>query len=62
VGWAITDLGRHDPDYLLWLERTPAGRGYRAEIRAALERGSGPAVATAVRPATSARPRRSWFR
>jgi curved DNA-binding protein CbpA len=62
VGWAITDLGRHDPDYLLWLERTPAGRGYRAEIRAALERGSGPAVATAVRPSTSARPRRSWFR
>jgi curved DNA-binding protein CbpA len=62
VGWSITDLGRHDPDYLLWLERTPAGRGYRTEIRAALDRGAGPAVATAVRPTATARPRRSWFR
>jgi len=62
VGWSITDLGRHDPDYLLWLERTPAGRGYRAEIRATLERQSGPVVATAIRPSATARPRRSWFR
>jgi len=60
VGWSISELGRHDPDYLLWLERTPAGRGLRNEIRVALD---GPApVAAAGSVGTAARPRRSWFR
>ena len=36
-GWTIGELARHDPDYLLWLERTPTGRHLQAEIRAALE-------------------------
>ncbi|HET7029523.1 MAG TPA: J domain-containing protein [Candidatus Limnocylindrales bacterium] len=62
VGWSISELGRHDPDYLLWLERTPAGRAHRAEIRAIFERRTEGAVATAVRPPASSRPRRSWFR
>src|SRR5206468_3218431 len=26
AGWTVGDLSRHDPDYLLWLERTPIGR------------------------------------
>ena len=31
-GWSLADLARQDPDYLTWLARTPAGRGYRQEI------------------------------
>jgi len=36
AGWSLAQLARHDPDYLRWLERTPAGRAYRAEIEALL--------------------------
>jgi curved DNA-binding protein CbpA len=32
AGWAIWQVAAHDPDYLLWLARTPIGRAYRAEI------------------------------
>jgi curved DNA-binding protein CbpA len=32
AGWSIGALATHDPDYLLWLERTPIGRPLRAEI------------------------------
>jgi curved DNA-binding protein CbpA len=35
-GQSLADLARQDPDYLNWLARTPAGRGYRAEIDALL--------------------------
>lgn len=35
-GWSLTQLARHDPDYLRWLVRTPAGRAYHAEIEALL--------------------------
>ena len=31
-GWSLADLARQDPDYLTWLARTPAGRGFRNEI------------------------------
>ncbi len=61
VGWSISELGRHDPDYLQWLERTPAGRSLRAEIGRALGVHEA-AVATATRPAVRERPRRTWFR
>jgi curved DNA-binding protein CbpA len=61
VGWSISELGRHDPDYLLWLERMPAGRSLRAEIGRALGVHEAP-VATATRPAARERPRRTWFR
>jgi curved DNA-binding protein CbpA len=35
-GWTIGQLASRDPEYLLWLERTPIGRPLRAEIEAAL--------------------------
>ena len=35
-GWTIDQLAKHDPEYLLWLERTPIGRPYQAEINDAL--------------------------
>jgi curved DNA-binding protein CbpA len=36
VGWTIGQLAAHDPDYLLWLERTPIGRPLRPEIQLVL--------------------------
>ena len=35
-GWTIDQLAKHDPDYLLWLERTSIGRPLQAEIHAVL--------------------------
>jgi curved DNA-binding protein CbpA len=35
-GWTIDQLAKHDPDYLLWLERTSIGRPLQAEIQAVL--------------------------
>lgn len=32
MGWRISDLARHDPDYLLWLARHSSGLRYRAAI------------------------------
>jgi curved DNA-binding protein len=32
AGWSLTDLARHDPDYLEWLARTMIGRAHREEI------------------------------
>ena len=32
MGWRITDLARHDPDYLLWLSRHSSGLRYRGAI------------------------------
>ncbi len=32
MGWRISDLARHDPDYLLWLSRHSSGLRYRAAI------------------------------
>jgi curved DNA-binding protein CbpA len=61
VGWSIPELSRHDPDYLLWLERTPAGRGYRSDIQRALAERERP-LATMTRPSGGDRPKRSWFR
>jgi len=31
-GWALRDLARQDPDYLLWLSRHSSGIRYRTEI------------------------------
>lgn len=64
VGWSMDELSRHDPDYLLWLERTPIGRPLRAEITRALAlRQAASAVATAtVGRSGSARQSRGWFR
>ncbi|MDP9482031.1 MAG: DnaJ domain-containing protein [Chloroflexota bacterium] len=35
-GWSIDQLAKHDPDYLLWLERTSIGRPLQGEIQAVL--------------------------
>jgi curved DNA-binding protein CbpA len=37
-GWSLGQIATHDPDFLEWLERSPAGRQYRAEIVALLNR------------------------
>ncbi len=31
-GWSLSDLARHDPDYLRWLSRHSSGLRYRQEI------------------------------
>jgi len=32
AGWTLTDLAKHDPDYLKWLSRHSSGLRYRKEI------------------------------
>jgi curved DNA-binding protein CbpA len=32
AGWTLTDLAKHDPDYLKWLARHSSGLRYRKEI------------------------------
>jgi curved DNA-binding protein CbpA len=36
AGWTITEVARHDPDYLRWLSRHSAGIRFRAAIARAL--------------------------
>jgi len=52
AGWSLGEIGRHDLDYLEWLQRSTLGRGLRAEIEVLLapRRGSGAARATSNRP------------
>lgn len=38
VGWRISDLARHDPDYLRWLSRHSSGLRFRQAIDRALPR------------------------
>jgi len=47
AGWSILELSRSDPDYLLWLERTPIGRSFRNDIASALQSRQGAAAAFA---------------
>jgi DnaJ-class molecular chaperone len=37
-GWTLGQIKRHDPDFLEWLLRAPAGRAFRAEIGQLLNR------------------------
>lgn len=37
-GWSIGQVATHDPDFLEWLQRSPSGRQYRAEIATFLAR------------------------
>jgi len=39
-GWSLSQVAHHDRDYLEWLQRTPSGRAYRAELDAVLSSGS----------------------
>lgn len=52
AGWSLRDLVSQDPDYLLWLERTPAGRRYRGAINALLRQAPTP-LARASRSGSS---------
>ena len=38
-GWSLSQIAHHDRDYLEWLQRTPSGRAYRAELDVVLSRG-----------------------
>ena len=58
-GWTVAAVAEHDPDYLLWLERTPVGRPLRAEIRGLLGTHATATTATAERPRASLLRRRS---
>lgn len=63
VGWSMDELSRHDPDYLLWLERTPIGRPLRAEITRVLAMREAAAAATPMAGRSgSGRQSRGWFR
>ena len=53
-GWTIDALADHDPDYLEWLARAPAGRPWRIRIEAAL------ASRVIVPPAPGKARRRFW--
>jgi curved DNA-binding protein CbpA len=59
AGWTVAAIAEHDPDYLLWLERTPVGRPLRAEIRGILGTHAPAATATAERPRSSLLRRRA---
>ena len=38
AGWTIARVAEHDPDFLEWLVRMPAGRRYTAQVREVLAR------------------------
>ena len=48
-GWTITQLGRHDPDYLRWLSRHSSGIRYRPSIEKILSESARPSMAERVR-------------
>ena len=56
-GWSLGEIGRHDIDYLEWLDRMPIGRPYRDEIDVLLRRAGRRRSA-----ATSEQTRRGLFR
>ena len=45
-GSTITDIARHDPDYLKWLSRHSSGIRYRGAIAAAMSSPKAPAMAS----------------
>jgi curved DNA-binding protein CbpA len=59
--WTIAELAAHDPDYLEWLARAPAGLTFRQEIYTQLAKRAPVAsgrTATATRPQPGSRFRR----
>ncbi len=60
-GWSVADVSRQDPDYLLWLERTPVGRSMRSDIQQAMEMRRG-ASASAMATVVPRQARGRWFR
>jgi curved DNA-binding protein CbpA len=59
AGWTVGRLVDHDPDYLVWLARTPIGRRLTAEIETALTNRE--SAAAALRPAPQPQPRHRSF-
>ena len=59
-GWTVGRLVDHDPDYLIWLARTPIGRRLTAEIDAALAKRD--SQAASLRPAPQPQRHRSFTR
>jgi curved DNA-binding protein CbpA len=57
--WTVAELASHDPDYLEWLARAPAGLSFRQEIYAQLARRPVPSPAATM---TATRPNRSRLR
>jgi len=57
AGWSLGEIARQDIEYLEWLDRTPIGRPYRAEIDALLRRSGRRRT-----PAAEAADRRGLFR
>jgi curved DNA-binding protein CbpA len=51
AGWSIDELAMHDPDYLQWLVRMPAGRAYAAQIREIFDRRERQRIERAPKPA-----------
>jgi molecular chaperone DnaJ len=60
AGWTVGRLVDHDPDYLIWLARTPIGRRLTAEIETALAQRE--TAAAALRPAPQPQRHRSFIR
>lgn len=57
AGWSLGEIGRHDLEYVEWLDRAPIGRQYRDEIDGILRRAGRRRSATA-----EASDRRGLFR
>lgn len=51
AGWSIDELADHDPDFLEWLVRMPAGRQYATRIRDILDRREQRQAGLAPKPA-----------
>ena len=47
AGWSISQLARHDPDYLRWLSRHSSGIRFRRQIESVLKAAEGGQAASA---------------
>ena len=52
-GWTVTSLADHDPDYLAWLARAPAGRAWRNRIDTVLAARQAAATTLVPKPRTT---------
>ena len=59
-GWTVASLVNHDPDYLVWLARTPIGRRLSSEIEEVLARRENETAA--LRPTPKRAQRRPYGR
>lgn len=59
-GWTVTSLADHDPDYLEWLARAPAGRAWRDRIDTVLAARQAAAATLVPKPKTTRGRRTMW--